>query len=71
MALKKMIDIPESFSASREECQVVQKTRVYTPPTWSAVTIQKQLPARLAFWIFCPKIYGGPGTGMHAGSFPG
>jgi phosphorylase/glycogen(starch) synthase len=49
MALNKMDENMEQFPVTREECGFVQKTRVYTPPTWSAVTIQKQLPARLAF----------------------
>lgn len=49
IALKKILNNMEQYPVTWEECSPVHKTRIRTSPTWSPVTIQKQLPVKLAF----------------------
>ncbi|NLA15921.1 MAG: alpha-glucan family phosphorylase, partial [Bacteroidales bacterium] len=49
VALKKIMDNIEKFPVTWEECTPVYRTRLQSSPTWSPITIQKQLPGRLAF----------------------
>lgn len=49
IALEKVVENPGKFQLIKEECSALRRTQLLSAPTWSPVTIQKQLPQRLNF----------------------
>jgi phosphorylase/glycogen(starch) synthase len=49
IALEKIVENMGAFPVKRDECSTLHKDLLSSTPSWSPVTIQKQLPQRLLF----------------------
>lgn len=49
IALEKIVENMGAFPVKRDECSTLHRDILRSAPTWSPVTIQKQLPQRLLF----------------------